>query len=307
MLNGILLFNKPPGLRSRESLNIIKRTLGRGVRLGHAGTLDSTAGGLLIVLIGGATRTSSYIMELPKKYEVTLILGQKTDTDDYDGNVIQKRSFVNVTPQEIDMALMSLQGTRFQTPPDISAIKIKGQRAHRIARKGDQIKISPRTVSIPRIKRVSAIGENGEVSLVINCHKGTYVRSIVRDLGDLLGCGAFVSSLKRTFTGPFSLDDPACLHRIQDLEKPDMVYSGILKLESLLPGFTSYKMDSVQEEMAGNGQKLLLSMLERICFGQVSAAKGVILSGETLFSFSSICLDNLSGSFLLHPQTNIFL
>lgn len=218
-INGIILIDKPEGMRSTECVNKIKHLL--NTRVGHAGTLDSTASGLLVVLTGSATRLFDYFMTLPKLYRVNLQAGYATDTGDYSGNIIFKpdKDFI-LNNKNIDDLLPRFYGWRLQRPPEISALKIKGVPAYKLARAGQNLNLKPRMVFIERIKRISSFDNNNCVELEILCGRGTYVRSIVRDIGEYLGCGAFVKNLRRISIGNFCVDSAKDINSI--IEKDDI-------------------------------------------------------------------------------------
>lgn len=172
--------------------------------MGHAGTLDPAATGLLIVVFGNCTSDSEKFMGLGKRYRGVVKLGVTTDTDDLDGQVTGETEVRwNVT--EIENAVQQFQGEILQAPPSVSAIKIDGKRSYKRARKGEEVKHAPRPVEIEEIRIVEL--DNPFVTLDIRCSKGTYIRSIARDLGRELGCGGTLASLRRTEIGPYSVDD----------------------------------------------------------------------------------------------------
>ena len=203
-MSGIILIDKPEGLRSTQCVNIIKRNF-KGLKVGHAGTLDSTASGLLVVLVGKATKLSEKIMSMEKVYRVKIEFGSETDSCDYSGEILKSYNCDSLTQTMINDALFNFLGWRMQRPPEISAIKIHGKAAHKLARSGEKIEISERPVFIKSIKTLSELHEN-ILELEITCSKGTYVRSIARDLGRFLNVGGFVRSLRRLSIGKFSVD-----------------------------------------------------------------------------------------------------
>jgi len=306
-LNGILLVDKKSGTRSTECLNSIKRSLEKKQKAGHAGTLDSTAEGLLVVLLGLATRASSYIMALPKTYEVVIRFGKRTDTDDYEGDILDEHPTDDLYMEKVKERLPSFSGKRMQYPPKISAVRFEGSRSHELARKGINVEISPRPVTITSIKISSEFIDNGSVAMRINCHKGTYIRSFARDLGEAMGCGAHVAFLRRTAIGPFSLDDRYCISVGSDIPSIDEVASSVKPLSSVLKGFTSYRLTADQELSVKNGKKLPLDHLNRSGFGIVPSTDGIALEGERLISFASLTVGSEKNTLYLHPDTNLFL
>lgn len=217
-INGLVLIDKPEGVRSTECVNKIKYLL--KAKAGHAGTLDSTASGLLIILLGKNTRMFDYFMTQPKVYRVKLQAGAATDTCDYSGNIIFKyEKDFELNNKAIDDILPGFYGWRMQRPPEISALKINGVPAHKLARLGKdldlKLNLKYRAVFIENIKRINEVEDNC-AELEILCGRGTYVRSIVRDIGGRLGCGAFVKSLRRISIGDFKVEDALSFNDIKD-------------------------------------------------------------------------------------------
>ena len=211
-INGLVLIDKPEGMRSTECVNKIKYLL--NAKVGHAGTLDSTASGLLIILLGKSTRMFDYFMTQMKLYRVKLKFGAATDTCDYSGGIIFKydKEF-NLSDKALDDILPGFYGWRLQRPPEISALKINGVPAYKLARSGQDLDLKSRAVFIESIKRIKKIEYNC-AELEILCGRGTYVRSIVRDIGERLGCGAFVKALRREAIGRFNVKDALSMNEI---------------------------------------------------------------------------------------------
>jgi len=200
--SGILNINKEKGITSHDVVERVRRGL-RGCKVGHAGTLDPLATGVLVVLVGQAVRISEYVMDLPKIYRATITLGASTDTYDSEGAVTSTGP-IDVTKRRLEAGLAEFAGDIQQTPPPYSAAKIDGTRAYRLARKGTPIAPKPRTVHVYRLDLLRFATPNVEIE--IECAKGTYIRSIAHDLGVALSCGAHVSKLVRTRVGPFDVD-----------------------------------------------------------------------------------------------------
>ena len=227
MPSGILLIDKPLGMRSATCVGRLRALLGKGTRVGHAGTLDSTASGLLVLLVGAATRASDYVMMLPKLYRARVRLGEATDTCDHSGRVLHRGDASRVSAGDVDRVLLSFLGWRMQRPPEISALKLRGRPSHRLARAGLDVPLQPRAVFVRSIRRTSAL-EAGCFDVEVLCGKGTYVRSIARDIGDRLGCGACIESLRRLSTGGFHVDAALSPDRAEVLLR-----EGCLKLQPL--------------------------------------------------------------------------
>jgi len=187
---------------------------GGGVKkAGHAGTLDPMASGVLLVLLGQAVRISEYLMDLPKTYRATVRLGVATDTYDAEGTTTQVAESGRVSREDVARALTAFVGEIEQTPPAFSAVKVQGQPAHRLARKGAVVELRPRPA---RIDRIDLLGfEPPDIEIEVECGKGTYIRSLAHDVGQALGCGAHLAALERRRVGPFAVDSAVSLEELQ--------------------------------------------------------------------------------------------
>lgn len=201
---GILNVNKPEGLTSRRVVDRVSRLV-RGAKAGHAGTLDPIATGVLVVCVGPATRLIPLIQRQPKVYRAVFRLGARSDTDDVTGHVEDVPDATPVTREQVEAVLPEFVGEIEQVPPKFSAVHVGGQRAYKLARRGENVQIKPKRVHVRRIEILRF--DDPELELEIECGSGTYIRSVGRDLGDRLGCGAVMSRLVRTRIGPFRLDD----------------------------------------------------------------------------------------------------
>ncbi len=202
-LCGIMLVDKKKGITSHDVVDIARKRLGIR-KIGHAGTLDPMATGLLILLIGKATKLSSRFADLEKEYEATLVLGKRTNTCDADGKVIEEKD-VLISEKDIKDVVSNFIGEIEQIPPMVSAIRYKGKRLYELARKGIEVERKPRKVKIYSLE-VTRI-EIPEVDFVVRCSKGTYIRKLCEDIGIALGCGAYQSKLRRIRIGDFKVDD----------------------------------------------------------------------------------------------------
>ncbi len=213
-ISGWLLVDKSPGPTSATVANRIRRALDAR-KAGHAGTLDPAASGLLAVALGEATKTVSLVTDAPKAYAFTIRLGQATDTDDADGEVIATS---DVRPEDgaIQAALATFEGHVDQVPPAYSAIRVDGIRAYDRARAGEDVQVAPRPVHVESLSLVDR-PDPDHVTLEMVCGKGAYVRSVARDLGRALGTEAHVVRLRRTWSGPFHADRAVALDRIEAL------------------------------------------------------------------------------------------
>lgn len=202
-VDGILLVDKARGPTSHDVVDEVRRAL-KAERAGHAGTLDPMASGLLVILLGRATRLALYLEAHDKEYVFTVRLGLATDTDDAAGRTIEERDASGVNREAVESASARFRGRIRQRPPAYSAVKVEGERAYRKARRGEAVEIPEREVEVHELELVSF--DPPEATLRLRCSKGTYVRSIARDLGAALGCGGCVTSLRRTASGPHRVE-----------------------------------------------------------------------------------------------------
>lgn len=252
---GLLLINKPSGITSFGAVNKIRRLTGEK-HIGHTGTLDPMASGVLPVLVGSATKLSDFLICSDKSYVATVRLGTLTDTLDITGKVVKTRP-VNVTNEQIDRALLNLLGETEQIPPMFSAIKKDGKRLYSIARKGGTAEIPARKITVYSIKRTSDIDENFEFSLSCNVSKGTYIRALARDIGEYLGTGGVLTSLQRTKTLGFSLSDCVPL----DILTEQNINDYILPASRAVDGFREVYLTSRQAFRFSNGGGLSFDRL----------------------------------------------
>lgn len=218
-ISGLFLLDKPQGLSSNSALQRVKRLYG-AAKAGHTGALDPLATGLLPICLGEATKFSQYLLDSDKRYLTTAKLGQRTDTCDAEGEITEEKPVPqDLTREQIEALLVEhFNGEIEQVPPVYSALKLNGQPLYKLARQGVEVEVKPRRVRIHEIRLLDM--RPGELDLEVFCSKGTYIRSIVEDLGLLLGCGAHVSVLRRLQTGPFHADQMMTLEQLQNLAEP---------------------------------------------------------------------------------------
>ena len=225
-ISGVIVLDKPIGLSSRQALNKVNDLI-HAAKIGHTGSLDPMATGVLPLVLGNATKFSQFLLNADKEYEVSVKLGVATDSGDAEGNVIEEKPVEGITRERIDSALDSFRGEIWQMPPMFSALKHNGQPLYKLARRGEVVEREARKQTIFENRIVGVEGTT--IDLHLHCSKGTYVRTIVHELGQSLGCGAHVSNLRRTRAGPFHLSDAYTLaqletakesHSIRDLIKP---------------------------------------------------------------------------------------
>jgi len=225
-LNGLLLLDKPAGESSNRSLQKVKRIF-NAAKAGHTGTLDPLATGLLVICFGRATKISDYLLAADKQYRVVLKLGETTDSGDADGKIIKQRDVSSITEKQILQNAAQLTGSIEQIPPMYSALKYQGSRLYELARKGIEVERKPRKIEIYAFEFIEQ--RHDLVTMHVHCSKGTYVRKLVEDLGELLQCGAHVIELRRTSLGPFT--DPK-MHTVGELEL--LAEKGLSNLDEIL-------------------------------------------------------------------------
>ncbi|MBI4846453.1 MAG: tRNA pseudouridine(55) synthase TruB [Candidatus Omnitrophica bacterium] len=219
-IKGILLVDKPAGITSHDVINIFRKKLDTR-RIGHAGTLDPLATGLLIVLVGKATKESQYFSSLSKCYEVGMTLGVKTKTADREGELVEKKAVPGFTHEDIHDALINFRGASRQVPPMYSAKKVKGKKLYQLARKGIEIKRDPHDITIFDIKIERIVLP--EVFFSVVCSKGTYVRTLCEDIGERLGCGAHMSALRRAGIGEYNVADAVDLNTVSEMDSVELI------------------------------------------------------------------------------------
>lgn len=242
-MNGILLIDKEPDWTSNDVVAKLKGMLHQR-RVGHSGTLDPMATGLLVVFVGRATRAVEFAEGHDKRYLASLRLGLVTDTQDISGTVLERRE-ASVTRGELEAALEAFKGEQEQLPPMYSAIKHKGRPLYEIARKGGEVERKPRKITVYDLR---LIGEDrGDYLLDIRCSKGTYVRTLCHDLGHALGCGGCMSSLRRLEAGGFSVDKSHKLSEVQEYADRGRAEELLLPVDSLFTELNSCVAEAWQE------------------------------------------------------------
>lgn len=215
-MDGILLINKPSGLTSHQAVAIVRKKLGIK-KVGHAGTLDPLATGLLVVMVGKATKLSNQLISQFKVYEAEMQLFQATDTGDTAGTIIKEQKPQIFSSRQVQQALSFFNNyTYWQIPPLYSAIKIKGKKLYEYARQGLKVEVPPRQVIINSIKLISYDPCEGKIKLITECSKGTYIRSLVQDIAQKLGTVSTLSQLRRVSSGPFHLNQSIKLEEISE-------------------------------------------------------------------------------------------
>jgi tRNA pseudouridine55 synthase len=248
-LNGFLCVDKPQGFSSFGIIKLTRKALGIR-KIGHSGTLDPNASGLLLIAIGKATRLLPFVPSEPKTYLFTIQFGAVTDTLDSEGDIIEQGKPIPAE-NSLSEAITSFTGEIKQTPPSFSAIKIKGTPAYKLARENKSVDIPERTVTISSLKLLDYDMKKGEASLEVECSKGTYVRSLARDIAEKAGTVGYASSIRRTAINGTHVKDAATLEDIQQNIK-----KFIIPVERMLEHFPSYIATSLQIEKISHGNEI---------------------------------------------------
>lgn len=276
-MNGILLVDKAEGWTSNDVVQKLRGILHER-RIGHAGTLDPLATGLLTVFVGRATRAVSFAEGDRKRYEAAFRPGLVTDTQDITGTPIGEPAFVSAEKLALSAqfreTLESFRGEQKQIPPMYSAVKVNGQRLYKMARKGENIERMPRDITIYDIRMTGCT--EMDILLDITCSKGTYIRTLCHDLGEKLGCGGCMSALRRTEAGRFCITEAKTLSQIQDGD-----YT-LLPVDSLFAEFPAYRVNSWEEQRIRNGGGFHTSMAEGIWRLYAAGEDGSEENGEFL-------------------------
>ncbi len=293
-LDGWVNLNKPVGMTSNQALGILKRAL-NPQKAGHAGTLDPLASGILPIALGEATKTVPYVQDYLKTYHFTVTWGEQRTTDDSEGSALYT-SDARPTQAEIEALLPSFHGDVLQVPPQFSAIKIAGARAYDLAREGETVEIQPRPVYIEYIKILSHTPDSTAFEAL--CGKGTYVRSVARDLGQQLGCYGYISRLERASVGPFTLENAISLDFFQQegqILSPDKV---LLPLQTALDDIPALALKEPEAARMKQGQGL--SFISRPDIERFNRA-GIVWDGTdpvialTTFNGKAIAIVEIKG------------
>lgn len=253
-INGIIVVNKPQEWTSHDCVAVVRRVIGVK-RVGHTGTLDPMATGVLPVCVGTAARITEYLDHDTKTYDCTMKLGIMTDTLDIWGDILEKRQVPELEEAEIKAAAEGFKGEVMQIPPKYSALKVAGKKLYEYARAGQEVEIKPRKIYIKQISVNQIRKAENEIDFTVECSKGTYIRSLCADIGEKLGCGACMSRLERTQTGVFTLKDAVDIEEIKNMgseQLRDMLFSA----DYPLVRFGRVELSQMQAKNFVNGKKL---------------------------------------------------
>lgn len=250
---GILLIDKPPGWTSHDVVAKARR-LCRQRRIGHTGTLDPMATGLLVLCLGKATRLVEYITAHDKRYEGEIVLGVATDTDDAEGTVIATQPAPPLTADGLRRLEAAFTGALMQRPPAYSAVKVAGKRAYAAARAGAALELAPRPVTVYEVV-LGDLGA-GRLSVSVHCGPGTYIRGVARDIGETLGCGAHLSALRRTASGAFNVADAFTIEELEGICAAGLLDAALLPADEGLMGMEAAILDASRSLRFATGQAL---------------------------------------------------
>lgn len=254
-MNGLVIVDKPEGWTSQDVTARLRRVFSTR-RIGHGGTLDPMATGVLPVFVGRATRGVEFFEHAEKTYEAVLRLGVATDTEDITGTVLEKRD-VHVTEAEFLKILPSFRGEILQVPPMYSALKINGQKLCDLARKGKEVERQPRPITIHELTLLSFTGETA--TLRVRCSKGTYIRTLCKDIGQALGCGGCMEALRRTKAGEYTIGESVPLQTLLDAEHPEDYLRGVDTMFRELPEVI---LTANQEKRCRNGNSFSVKLAD---------------------------------------------
>lgn len=245
-MDGILIINKPLGKTSHDAVYFVRRLFGIR-KVGHTGTLDPDATGVLPICIGKATKTCDMLTDSDKAYTAQLVLGMTTDTLDASGEILTEQPIL-VTKEKIKETIQGFIGEIEQIPPMFSAVKIDGQRLYNLARKGISVERKPRRVTIKSIEIDELDMEHGTVTISVECSKGTYIRTLCDDIGMKLGCGAYMNTLIRTKSAGFTLKESYTFEELEALKEEGKLESVVKPIDSV---FQAYERINLNEFLSG--------------------------------------------------------
>jgi tRNA pseudouridine55 synthase len=261
MQNGLLLVDKEPGMTSHDAVQKVRRVV-RQKKVGHTGTLDPDATGLLVLTLGKATRLTRFFIQAPKVYEGTVRFGTSTDTYDAAGDVTAERPIDGLTEEAVRAAMAALEGTYEQVPPPYCAKKINGVKYYELARRGEEVPLEPKEVTIYGFELVGGLTD-GEITFRLSCTSGTYARSLAHELGEGLGTGAHLSSLRRLQVGGFEVGSAVTVQELaRRLEAGEPVEPAWIPFDGVPLPFAEVVADAQQERRLLHGQSVLLRDLD---------------------------------------------
>jgi tRNA pseudouridine55 synthase len=283
LFHGLLVLDKPAGLTSREAVDRAQRWFPKGTRIGHTGTLDPLATGVLVLTVGAATRLAEYVQRMQKTYRTTIHLGATSNSDDCEGTILPTNAAQPPDRAAVERVVREFIGDIDQVPPAFSAVNVTGQRAYRLARRGKPVALTPRRVCIHTIDVLAY--EYPRLDLEARCGKGTYIRSLARDIGQRLDCGGYVEALRRTRVGTFHIE-----HALMLDSDAGTARAKLLPMETALAEFPRLSLKTVDAVRFSQGQEVPTDVELRSGLVAVFENAGALLGvGELNLCSRSVC------------------
>lgn len=249
-MNGLLIINKSKGYTSHDVVNVLRKKLNTK-KVGHTGTLDPNATGVLPILVGTATKISKYLVEHEKTYIATIVLGKKTDTGDVEGKIIEEDSNLrDIDKNKLEVVIKSFLGKQSQIPPMYSAIKVDGKKLYEYAREGKSVELKPREIEMLDINLIAY--ENNEIEFSVRCSKGTYIRSLCEDIAGKLGTIGYMKELQRTSVNEFNIENSISLEELEDIN----IQEKIISIEEIFKDKPKIDLNDRKLELFLNGVQL---------------------------------------------------
>jgi tRNA pseudouridine55 synthase len=273
-ISGVLVVDKPVGMTSHDVVQIIRR--GTGIRrAGHTGTLDPRASGVLVVLVGPAVRLSEYVSASDKRYQAIIRLGNATDTYDAEGAFVRQEDerVAEITEEQFEAELKKFEGEIEQVPPPYSAVKVHGRKAYEMARKGEEVELEPRLIQVHHLEVLE--WASPEVVVDVHCSSGTYIRSLANDLGEVLGCGAYLVGLRRTKNGRFTLRDSVPLRKLKEAFEAGNWYQYLIPAAESLADWDAVELSPDEVEAVRHGHRVPAKM-----DSHDGLVRGISMAGE---------------------------
>lgn len=275
-ISGVLVVDKPVGMTSHDVVQIIRR--GTDIRrAGHTGTLDPRASGVLVVLVGPAVRLSEYVSASDKRYQAIIRMGTSTDTYDAEGTFTREEdaSVIDITEEQFETELKKFEGEIEQVPPPYSAVKVQGRKAYEMARKGEEVELEPRKIQVHHLEILE--WASPEVVVDVHCSSGTYIRSLANDLGEVLGCGAYLVGLRRTKNGRFTLRDAVPLRKLKEAFEAGDWYQYLIPAAESLADWDSVELNPDEVEAVRHGHRVKAAPDSK-----PGLARGISMAGELI-------------------------
>ena len=280
-MNGIVIVDKPQGWTSQDVTARLRRVFNTR-RIGHGGTLDPMATGVLPVFVGRATRGVEFFEHAEKTYETVLRLGLTTDTEDISGTVLSEQDAF-ITKTQVENVLQGFRGEIMQVPPMYSALKVNGQKLYDLARKGKTVERQPRPITIYELTLLSM--EADGIHLRVRCSKGTYIRTLCKDIGEALGCGGCMAALRRVTAGEYTIAESVPLERLLETETPE---DFLRPVDSMFRNFPGVELTEKQEARCRNGNSFTLNIADGTYRAYSKSGEFLALSKAENGTFSTI-------------------